>query len=316
MIRTKTIQSKQIKLDFILKKHNDPVIFSFIALILAIIGWGLSGTFISLGLKNITSLPFLSLRFLTSTILITPIILFVNQKNLINLLKNKWIWSIALFETLGLTFQYIGLETVSAGLGTLISLLFVVIVPILAIKFLNEKFTSFQFIGTIGALIGVVLIASNGNIASLFTNINFGMIILLWSAFFYSFYLLASSKYMRQINPDNNPLTVFYVVTLLVALFATTFTFSFSSFESIPQSSWFWIILLAIISTIIPFIGYFIAIKYISANIVTLLLLMQVLIPLLIDVLFLGVFYGTSVIIGGFLILIAMIIGIWKSSKP
>jgi drug/metabolite transporter (DMT)-like permease len=313
-----TLETKE-KLEFELKiyfnKKKRENVIAYIALFLAILGWGLSGSFVDFGLDSLPPLPFLFLRFLTASIVFTPYLLISNFQTLVNLLKTKWVWGIAFFETLGLSFQYLGQETVPAGLAILISLLFVVIVPILAIKLLNEQYTRLQFVGTIIALLGVSIIFTNGNIGNFFLNMNIGILILLGSALFYSLYLIYSSKYSTEINKSVDPIALFYIVSILVTLFSGIFAMPSFHANISFNNSWEWIILLAIFSTIIPFIGYFIAIKYISANIVSLLLLLQVIVPIVIDAVIVGVNYDFSVFLGGILILFAMVVVITKSNK-
>ncbi|MHA1990096.1 MAG: DMT family transporter [Candidatus Hodarchaeales archaeon] len=313
-----TIETKEkleLELRIYLNKKKRKNVIAYVALFLAILGWGLSGSFIDFGLNNIPPLPFLFLRFLTTIILFIPYLLFTNLDVLVSLLKTKWIWGIAFFETLGLSFQYLGQETVSAGLATLIALLFVVIVPILAIILLNEQYSRLQFIGTLIALLGVIIIFSDGNIANLFVNINLGILILLGAAFFYSIYIITTSKYSKEIKPETSPIALFYAVSILVTFFSGILTIPSISTSVTLNGSWEWIILLAIFSTIIPFIGYFIAIKHISANIMALLLLTQVIVPIVIDAVIVGVVYDFSIYLGGMLILFAMIIVVSKSNR-
>ncbi|MHA1984263.1 MAG: DMT family transporter [Candidatus Hodarchaeales archaeon] len=310
-----TKEKLELELRIYLNKKKRENVIAYVALFLAILGWGLSGSFIDFGLNNIPPLPFLFLRFLTTIVIFTPYLLFAKFEALVSLLKTKWVWGIAFFETLGLSFQYLGQETVPAGLATLVSMLFVVIVPILAIKLLNEQYTRVQFAGTILALLGVGIIFTKGNILNLFLNINLGILTLLGSAFFYSLYLITTSKYSKDIKPDIDPVALFYAVSILVTFFSGIFTIPSLSANVSFSSSWEWIILLAIFSTIIPFIGYFIAIKYISANIMALLLLTQVIVPIVIDALIVRVNYDFSVFLGGILIILAMIIVISKSKK-
>ena len=186
--------------------------------------------------------------------------------------------------------------------------------PILSYKFLNEQYSIQQALGTIIALIGVIFIVSNGEIFKIFSNINLGVIILLGSALFYASYLITSSKYSTTINPQINPTSLFFVLTVIVTIFSGIFTLSLNGIDSIILDSDVipWILLLAIFSTILPFITYFYAIKYLPANLVSLLLLSQVVVPISIDSFFLQIQYNQAVVFGSILIISAMIIVLIK----
>ena len=97
---------------------------AYLYITLAIICWGLSNTFVELGLNSIPSFPFLFYRFAISAIILTPIIIAKKHKQIIYLFKNKFIWLLGIFETLGLLLQYVGQKLqIPAGLATLIVLM-------------------------------------------------------------------------------------------------------------------------------------------------------------------------------------------------
>ena len=93
-----------------------------------------------------------------------------------------------------------------------------------------------------------------------------------------------------------------------------TFTFVSYGFVSngqsisVPQSAWVWIIALVIFSTLIAFFAYFEALQEISANMASVLLLLQVLVPTTIDYFLLDLRYNVWEIAGSIFIVVAMII--------
>ena len=158
-----------------------PSPISYSAMTIAILGWGLSTTFIEFGLDLIAPLPFLFYRFGLATIALTPLVILFRRSQFLELIGNKWTWIIGISESLGLTLQYLGQELdVTAGLAALLSLCFIVIVPFISPFILNEKLEKNHLIAMSVAFIGVIFISSEGNVNNLTGSSILGIIFLLW----------------------------------------------------------------------------------------------------------------------------------------
>jgi len=282
----------------------------YIAVSLAIFGWGLSTTFVDFGLDFIAPLPFLALRFVTATLLISPFVLLTKYDEVKSLIKNKWVWFIGIFEAIGLTLQYFAQVDVSAGLSSLLTMLFILIVPIISIYILNEKIHHLNIIAIGVGLVGVVLIITEGNLSNLLGGSFFGILLLLGSATGYAFYQISASRLTTIEKPDVNIFSLFFVVMVIISLFSVTSSIimNLSDYSTIQSGAWIWIILLAIFSTIIAFTAYFESTKGINVNVLSILLLFQFLIPFIIDAVYLEVYYSIYEIVGSVIIVLAMLL--------
>ncbi|MHA2112228.1 MAG: EamA family transporter [Candidatus Hodarchaeales archaeon] len=111
---------------------------SYGAMTIAILGWGLSTTFIEFGLDFIAPFPFLFYRFGLATIALTPLVILFRFSEFLELIRNKWTWVIGISEASGLILQYLGQDRdATAGLAALLSLSFIVIVPFIS-PFMTE----------------------------------------------------------------------------------------------------------------------------------------------------------------------------------
>lgn len=284
---------------------------SYLFMTIAILGWGFSVPFIEFGLKNIAPLPFLSYRFILVIGILTPIMLKYRLKEFTILIKNYWVWIIGISESLGLILQYLGQESgVPAGLATLLSLCFLLFVPFLSPIILGEILKKQHGIAIVVGFIGLVFISTEGDLDNLIGgSISFiGIILLLGAAFSYAVYIVTTSRLTTIEEDEVDTFTLFYLVLLIVAVSSSLGTIVFSSFTTIEQPVWIWLVLLVIFSTIIAFFAYFEALKGISANTASVLLLLQVIVPFFIDFVFLDRTYGIWIIAGSFLIVVAMII--------
>lgn len=237
-----------------------------------------------------------------------PYILFFKRREFLNLLFSKWIWLFAFFEFLGLEFQYFGQQYVSAGLTTLLSLQFILFVPLLSAKFLKDPFSKVTFVSIVLALTGTFLISSNGDFSDLIRNFNIGGLILLLSALSFSFYIIVSSYFTSTSKTSVDTSAMFFIVILGIALFSLIPTFALTNSFTVESSVWVWIFALAIFSTLIPFFGYFLGVKIISANTMSLVLLLQIIVPFAIDILFLGITYSYWIILGSSLVMASFLI--------
>ena len=291
---------------------QDVNIKPYIAISIAIFGWGLSTSFVDFGLDFIAPLPFLALRFLVATIIISPFVLLNNNRfsEVIELLKNKWVLSIGIFEALGLTLQYFAQVDVPAGLSSLLTMLFILIVPFISMYVLNERIHYLNILAILFGLIGVFFIITEGNLSNLLGGSLIGILLLLGSAIGYAFYQISASRLTTMEKKDVDIFSLLFVVMLIISSLSliSSLIVNVSDYQHIKIDAWIWIILLAIFSSIIAFVTYFEATKGINVNVISILLLFQFLIPFLIDFLFLKIPYSFYVIAGSIIIIIAMLL--------
>ena len=275
----------------------------------------MSTTFINFGLENYSALPFLAFRFLLTFLVFSPFIILKRVNSVIKLLKNKWVWVVGLSESMGLIFQYFGQETVPAGLSALLSLLFLVIVPFISPFVVNEKIRSYHAYGIILGLLGVLMITSEGNIDNLINGSIIGAILLLLAAFSYAIYIVSTSRVSTIEIRDIDVFSLFYVVMAIITFVSIVFASISDSLIFPPSESWIWIILLTVFSTLMAFLAYFKALKTISANTASILLILQVIFPFSVDILFLEITYSLWIYFGSIIIILAILIVLVKSSQ-
>lgn len=280
---------------------------------IAILGWGLSTTFIEFGLDFIEPFPFLFYRFGLATITLTPLVVIFRRSEFLELIRNKWTWVIGISESMGLILQYLGQERdVTAGLAALLSLSFIVIVPFISPYILHEKLEKNHLIAMLVAFIGVIFLSSEGNVNNLLGSSILGIIFLLGAAVGYAFYIISTSRLTRIEKPDVDTFTLFYSVLLIISLSSLSASLTFSTLSPVPREGIQWIVLLMIFSTLIAFFAYFRALRDISANVASVLLPLQVLVPFTIDFFVLGRTYSLWVLTGSILIVFAMLIVVIK----
>lgn len=288
-------------------------LYYYVFMALAIFGWGLSTPFIEFGLEYISPYSFLFFRFFLASLVATPYILIKKREQLKELFKSRLVWIIGLAEAAGLLFQYIGQEQgVPSGLAALLSLIFLLFVPFLSPLLLEEKIHPLHLLAIVLGAFGVSLIATEGqfsDIAMLDASMIGGVILLVLAAFSYALYIVFTSRLTTIEKPDVDTYTLFYLVLVIVTIVSLPFAMISERLE-VPQNPnlWLWLILLILFSTLLAFICYFEALKGISANSASVLLLLQILIPFFIDLVFQGRRYPLVVVAGVLFVVLAMIV--------
>ena len=292
-----------------------PAYRGYVFISIAILGWGISTNLIEAGLAHIASLPFLAYRFLIAAVLLGPFVLLFKRGPLISLLKNGWTYVIAFSEASGLVVQYIGQEMgVPPALSALLSLLFLLIVPFLSLLILKEPIHLHHLLAMSLGLVGVFCITTEGEINRLLGGEALGIFLMLCAAFFYAVYIVSTSRLSRYEKTHVDIFALFFVVIAVIAgtsllLSVVSGTLEPPSLDAMP-----WIILLVIFSTLIAFLAYFEALKTVSANAASVLLLLQILVPFSVDIVLLDRDYGPWKLLGSGIIVLSMTIVIFAQS--
>ncbi len=284
--------------------------FAFITI--AVLGWGLSTSFIEFGLKYAEALPFLAMRFIMATIALLPFIIRFRQKEVIELLKKKLVWIIGLSEAAGLIFQYFGQNYVHAGLAALLSLLFLIFVPFLSRAILKEPLRMINLIAALLGFIGAGFIALEGDWTRFNASSAVGTILLLLAALSYGLYITTTSKLTKYMDKEVDTFSLFFSVLLIISFITTLGTLASGKSIIIDKNAWIWLIGLVVFSTLVAFFAYFEALKIISAGTAAIVLLLQILVPFFIDLVILKRSYSPWIWTGVVIILIAMVIAVFN----
>lgn len=291
-------------------------VYYYFFLFLAIFGWGLSTSFVDFALEYTTPMLFLGIRFFLAVLILSPYMWLKRFNHLLPLFKNKWAWIVGFAETVGLVFQYFGQQQgVTAGLSALLSLLFLLIVPFLSPFFLDDKL-KFQHLGAVFlGLIGIMFISTEGNYRRLLGSSILGILLLLGAAFGFAFYIVTTSRLRKYEMPDLETIDLFYFVLFIVSIISLPTGLILEPF-AIPSAQEYYFALfgLIIFSTLLAFFSYFVALKHVSANVASVLLLAQIFVPFPIDIFILGISYSWWIYSGMGIIVVAMIIAVLTPS--
>jgi drug/metabolite transporter (DMT)-like permease len=168
----------------------------FILILVASI-WGLAFVAQRIGMDHIGPFTFNAIRFVLGCLSLLPILLLTRKKTMRSpkqgLFKAGCISGIFLF--LGISFQQVGLVYTTAGKAGFITGLYVVMVPVINLIFKQGKTAASTWFGAILACIGMYLLSVSRDLS-----INFGDILVFFSAICFAFHLLIIGRLSNRFN--------------------------------------------------------------------------------------------------------------------
>ncbi len=157
--------------------------------------WGVTFPLIKVSLEYLSPMPFLALRFATSSLIILPFAVrnkqFRDRKTII-----YGLWA-GFYLMLGYVFQTIGLMYTSAASSGLITGLYVVILPLISIVYLKVRVSWVIIVSSIVAFTGLFIMSTGAFYGS---SALFGDILTIICAFAYAVNLAYLSKHSASMD--------------------------------------------------------------------------------------------------------------------
>lgn len=288
---------------------------AYVMIILAVILWSSTFTFIQIGLKEVTPIYIGALRFvIASMLLIVYVLIKFKIEEIKNFTKNNFIILTAL-GIFGITIpnivQNIGMLFVTASMASILQNSSPAFTLLLASIFLNEYIGFKKIIGLIISFIGVVLISiDNGSISIVGENYYslYGNILIIISALCYSIYFILSKKIIK----DNHPALILAISTVIGTILLSIVSIRVEPIDfSFSKLTWFAIIMMAIFGSVISTLMYFKALEEFEVSKINFFTLLIPIFAIIQAHIILGDVLQPNQIVFGALILF----GIWIAQK-
>lgn len=271
-------------------------------LILLIFGtsfWGVSFTFVKVGIGNGSPFTFLFYKFLIAAIILS--ILFFKKLNQINRHTVMISFFIAVPLCAGNVLQSIGLKFTSVSNSAFLTGLDVLLIPILKFFVYKKKVDKKIWPASVLALIGLYLIVAKNGLS-----LNVGDIWIITCAFAFAFYVLQVGKYADLTNPMPSVILVMTFCAfgcLLGALIDPNSKFISGDFDF-----WKGVLFAAIFATAYMYSIQNLAQRFLSEEKIAMTYLFEPVVATSAGILILGEPFSKELIIGGSLIIISMLI--------
>jgi drug/metabolite transporter (DMT)-like permease len=300
---------------------SSPSIFNFnvlsshrsaqLVLLLSSIIWGITPFFIEVSLSYLTPLQITTLRFGVAVLIFSVIIFLMKGRNGFSLLSGKTVITLGWLDALAYLTATIGQDITTPGLALLLSSFYIFLVPFLAWKIegtgLSRRIT---LIGIVG-LVGVFLISFNGDWTNFSNSSIIGIIILMFAAFMWGFYTVITGKFLNIAKSERKEIglisfTYASLFHTFLALFILSMITGELTFQIHPEIVPY-ILFSGIFPTIIALGSWNWAIARLGSISTSFLQLVQIIIPFILELIFLHQFYSGWIYTGIFLILVSTI---------
>ena len=269
-----------------------------ILLVLTAIIWGSGFVASAVALEHYTPYQILAGRFLIGAVILSLIFFKkLSKLNINTLIKGALL---GLFLYIAFALQTVGLQFTTPSKNAFLTAVNVVIVPFLGFLLYKRKIDLYELAGAILAVIGIAILS-----LKLSSDVNVGDILTLGCAIGFAFHIFYTAKFVKTEDPV--VLTIIQMVTAavigcIVILFRGETSFSMESEGMIN------LLYLGIFSTTIAFLMQTVAQKYITETKAAIILATESFWGMVFSIIILSEIMTGRMIIGAFLILLAILI--------
>jgi len=274
------------------------------ATMLAGILWGTSFPIVSYGIRSgLDPELFVLLRFAVASPMMVAAAVALRSR-LISVLRLKAVWLLAFLNAVGFLCQFIGQSLTSASVAALLVNLSVLVTAVGSAVFLKESFGRLKSAGVVLALVGVLLLTTEGNFSLVTRGQLIGDTLYLLSAFVWGWYLIYDKRETDREAWD--PLALSACVIVLTALFLAPLLLTVRTPVSISGASWAVIGYTALVNTALPFVLYQRGVKFLTATSSAVVLMLEIVTAVAISTSFLGETMNAFSWVGAALVLVSI----------
>ncbi len=267
--------------------------------------WGTSFPAIKIGLQHMDAYTFVFLRFLVASLTMFSVTLLTRNFRF-SFNKKRLILFLGLINGIAYLLQYMGMVYALASASSLYVNLSVVWVALLSPIALKERLGGKKVAGVLVSILGVVLMTTNLDFASLGTVDVMGNFLVIGAGIIWAVFIIYNKFLVGESTNLIQSMTWMLLFTLLPLL--PTAVFSTSDFFSLPWDAWLAIIYTAIFCWVIPYYLWLRGLKHISPVTSAVVLLTEILVAVAISTIILGEALTVVSGIGSIFILIAILI--------
>lgn len=216
-------------------------------------------------------------------------------------LREPWVWGLGLVNSLAFNLQNVGLAYTTASKTALLANVNIVFIAILMVVVYKEKATATRGAGIALGLLGVVVLATKLNPASLTGGDFLGDVLVFFAGVMWAFYVVGL-KHMVDRGGDYLALvTMIIAATALWSVVPLAFVTGGWPADTL---SWAGIAYLGLIPTFLPMFLYTLSLRTISPTVSSLLVLLEIVVATLLSVAMFGEVLDAFTLAGGALIVL------------
>jgi drug/metabolite transporter (DMT)-like permease len=267
--------------------------------------WGTSFPAIKIGLQYVDAYTFVFLRFLVASLTMVSVMLLTRNLGF-NFNKKRVILFLGLVNGTAYLLQYLGMVYALASASSLYVNLSVVWVALLSPVALRERLGGKKVAGVIVSLLGVVLMTTNLDFASLASGDIMGDFLVISAGILWAVFIIYNKPLVGESNNLIQSMTWILLFTMLPLL--PTAVFSAEKFVYLPWNAWLVIIYTAVLCWVVPYYFWLKGLKHISPVTSAVVLLTEIIVAVAISTIVLGEALTVVSSIGSIFIIIAILL--------
>ncbi len=267
--------------------------------------WGTSFPAIKIGLQYVDAYTFVFFRFLVASLTMLSVMLLTRNFSF-NFNKKRLILFLGFINGTAYLLQYMGMVYTLASASSLYVNLSVVWVALLSPIALKERLGSKKVAGVLVSLLGVVLMTTNLDFASLGAVDIVGNFIVISAGILWAVFIIYNKPLVGESNNMIQSMTWILLFTMLPLL--PTAAFSAEKFFYLPWNAWLAIIYTAVLCWVVPYYFWLKGLKHISPVTSAVVLLTEIIVAVAISIIVLGEVLTIVSGIGSILIIIAIML--------
>jgi drug/metabolite transporter (DMT)-like permease len=267
--------------------------------------WGTSFPAIKIGLQYMEAYTFVFLRFLVASLTMLSVMLLTKNVSF-NFNKKRLILFLGVINGVAYLLQYVGMVSALASASSLFVNLSVVWVALLSPVALKERLSVKKVAGVMVSLIGVVLMTTNLDFASLNITDIMGNLLVIGAGILWAVFIIYNKPLVGESSNMIQSMTWILLFTMLPLL--PTAAFSVGSIVYLPLNAWLTIIYTAVLCWVIPYYFWLKGLKHVSPVTSAVVLLTEIIVAVAISSIFLGEAFSVISGVGAIFILIAILL--------
>lgn len=267
--------------------------------------WGTSFPAIKIGLQFMDAYTFVFLRFLVASLALLSVMLLTKNFSF-EFGKKRLVLFLGLSNGVAYLLQYVGMVNVTASESSLFVNLSAVWVALLSTIVLKERLGSKKIFGVTMSLIGVVLITTNLDFASVGKSYIIADFLVITAGILWAVFIVYSKPMVGESKNMVKSMTWLMLFTMLPLL--PIMPFSAGTFISLPWDAWLAVFYTALLCWVIPYYLWLKGLKHISPVTSAVVLLIEIIVAVSISTIFLGEVLTVISGLGAVFIVIAMLL--------
>jgi len=266
--------------------------------------WGTSFPAIEIGLQYMDAYTFVFLRFLAASLVMLSVLL-VKRKDTLKVANKRLVLFLGIINGVAYLMQYVGMIFTSAAKSSLLVNLSIIWVAILSPFLLKEHLGSKKTAGVVISFLGVFLMTTNLDFASLGQGTIVGDGLVIGSGIAWAFFMLYNKPLATDGKNLIQSITLLLLFTLLPLLPA--FFFFAGSIVAIGANAWIIILYTAVLCWVVPYYLWLKGLEHLSPVTSAVVLLTEIVVAVTLATIILGEIFTPISGIGAILIAIAIL---------